>query len=177
MKIRKKRKEKYILIDKNFLNSVEILYKIERLYKKRQFNEALELISRYINYINIPSLEQLSIFFDIVASILWKIGENNKAYDCWKKSYDINNNNRHSRLSLDFLCNNEIKKRYLCEMFINLKMNEFIAKKGYYSENEKNEFIIFLYDYWYKNLSNKDLTQFDEIEVADYFIGLNIFEN
>ncbi len=175
MKERKRSRAEYIPIDRDFLYSIEVLDSIEQLYKRKEFGKALKVISKNINYIKIPSLVELSIFFDVVASILWKLGESNKAYQCWKKSYEIDNNNRHSKLSLDFLFNNEIREKYLCEMFVKLKMNEFIACNHFSSEEEKFKMIEFLSNYWEQNLANKDLTKFDDIELIEYFIGLKVF--
>ena len=174
MKTNKTRTES-ICIDNKFLYSTDVLYRIENHYKKREFYKALDIISKNIEIINIPSFCELSIFFDIIASILWKIGETDKAYIFWKKSYEIDKNNRHSKLSLDFLFDDKAKESYLCDLFINLKMNEFISNKSYCSEKEKKDMVKFLLDYWNKNLSNKNLSQFEDIDLVDYFISLKIF--
>ncbi|HOJ65141.1 MAG TPA: hypothetical protein PLE45_12060 [Spirochaetota bacterium] len=174
MKYRKKCKTDTIVLEKGFVYSTDLLFNIEQFYRKKRFNEALKIISKNINLIDIPSFKELSIFFDIVASILWKLGERNKAYLFWKKSYEIDNNNRHSKLSLDFLFNKKVKERYLYELFIRLKMNEFLSKKCFCSKEEKEKMVEFLTDYWNKNLAKKDLSQFDEIEAADYFISIRI---
>lgn len=175
MKYERKCKQWPIIINKDFVKSAELLSDIERNYKNKNFSNALKIISKNINLINIPSFSELSIFFDIVASILWKMGKNNKAYLFWKKSYEIDKNNRHSKLSLDFLFNNEERKKYFYELFIRLKMNEFLSNKGNCSKEKKKKIIKFLTNYWDKNLSNKNWEEFDDIEIADYFIGLKIF--
>lgn len=163
-----------IYIDKGFVDSVSLISSIEQTYKCKQFEKALFIIKDSLNEINIPSLKELSIYFDIIASILWKIGQKESAYNFWKKSFEIDKNNRHSQLSLSILFNDKTNNYF--DLFIRIKFNEFYSSKKLFEKFKCDDkfYYNYLIDYWTKNLSGMNFNNFEETDLAEIFINIKL---
>ena len=164
----------------NFLKSIDIFKKAENKYKCHCYRDALNLLKESLDKIDNPSNQTLSIYYDMVASILWKIGDKIQACCLWKKSLNYNLNNRHSCLSLSMLYNKEDYLSVICELFIQIKMNEYYCLKNEcedhsYDALEEEKIINYLLQFWKNNLSSQNLEKMDELEMVDYFINIKVF--
>lgn len=163
----------------DFFKSLNLVSFVEKRYKSKNFEEALAILQRGLEGITIASFRELSVYFDIIASILWKIGEKENAYKFWKKSYETDKTNRRSELSLRLLFDNQDKRNYYQELFIRLKFNEYFSNKkllSLFGANEK--FVLdYLTNFWENNIGANTLEKYDELELVDYFIKLKVFKS
>ncbi|HOV15772.1 MAG TPA: hypothetical protein PK771_15895 [Spirochaetota bacterium] len=168
-------------INSNFISSDSLFCGMREWYKKKNYNGALLILEDTLRNINIDSKSELSNFYDLAASILWKIGEKNEAHKLWQKSYNFDSNNRHTLLSLKILFNENVNYSYFFELFIKIKYNEYFSLKEEKEENccldffEEDKVLNYLITFWEKNLSSKNLDEMDELELVDYFINLEVF--
>ncbi len=150
-------------------------------YKKKDYSEALIYLENFLKSTDVNSQDDLSELYDLAASILWKMGEKNKAFELWQKSYSCNNNNRHTILSLKMLFGIQDTVSPFFELFVRLKYNEYYSHKKEKNECccldflEEDRLLSYLVNYWEKNLTDKKFHTMDELEVVEYFINLNIF--
>ncbi|OHD06425.1 MAG: hypothetical protein A2086_13405 [Spirochaetes bacterium GWD1_27_9] len=165
-------------INTNFISSIDVFSQSFEMYKRKNYEKALCLLEKSLQSIEIPSFCILSEYYDLAASILWKIGESEKSYALWQKSLSFDNYNRHSYLSLSLLYKQQTD---FCQLFIQIKLNEYYSLREYcenagaFSQQEQEKVVDYLLFFWNKNLTNKNYTEMDELELVDYFIGLKVF--
>jgi hypothetical protein len=164
----------------NFLKSADSFHEAEARYKCHCYKDALNLLKESLQKIDNPSDFILSQYYDMVASILWKIGDREKARCLWKKSFDYDNTNRHSYLSFSLLYDKSDYLSVICELFIQIKLNEYYCLKQNYEDEtvdmyEEEKIINYLLQFWKNNLSSVDLEKMDELELVDYFINIKVF--
>ncbi|HRU43037.1 MAG TPA: hypothetical protein P5322_00790 [Spirochaetota bacterium] len=178
MNARENKQNKYYYFQNDFFNSLSLVSFVEKRYKSKNFEEALVILQNGLKRITITSFAELSVYFDIIASILWKIGKRENAYKFWKKSYETDKTNRRSELSLRLLFNNEDKRNYYQELFIRLKFNEYFSNKKLLSLFGTNENFVLSYltNFWERNIVATTLEKYDELELVDYFIKLKVFK-
>jgi hypothetical protein len=166
--------------DNNFINSINILNLAEEKYKLGLFEESLCLLENSLEEIEMPSTFILSKYYDITASILWKLGEREKSYYLWKKSLHYDGENRHSSLSLSILFDQTEFISDICELFIQIKLNEFLSQTcescgNVFDRIDEEKIINYLLHFWENNLSSTKLEKMDELELVDYFINIKVF--
>jgi tetratricopeptide (TPR) repeat protein len=164
----------------NFLKCIDSLKEAEGKYKCHCYKDALNLLKESLDKIQDPSSYILSQYYDMVASILWKIGDKDKAHVLWEKSLSYDGNNRHSSLSLSILYEKDDYLSVICELFIKLKLNEYYSMKNMDEDKacdpyEEEKIMNYLLQFWKNNLSSLNLENMDELEMVDYFINLKVF--
>ncbi|HPO49201.1 MAG TPA: hypothetical protein PLO89_02655 [Spirochaetota bacterium] len=154
---------------------------MEDSYKKRDYGGALACLDDTLRKAVIDSSPALSRYYDLTASLLWKIGEREAARLLWLKSCQYDGTNRHSLLSLHLLFQENEVLSNIFELFIKVKLNEYYSLKEEAESNccldffEEERVVDFLSNYWKNNLSDKNLEGMDELELVDYFINLEVF--
>ena len=165
-----------------FIEHNSILCWMERCYKKKDYGNALICLNNSLHKVDALSSFALSKFYDLTASLFWKLGEKDKAHSLWQKSCNYDNNNRHSLLSLHLLFKENRELSNLFELFIKIKLNEYYSLKEEQEDNccldffEEDRVLKYLVQFWEQNLSDKHLENMDELEIVDYFINLEIFQ-
>ena len=174
------KKLKEIIINRHFINSTEILDKINILYNQKEYKKALLFLEKYLQNLTIRSPFILSRFFDIAASILWKMGEKGKSLLLWEESLRIDGTNRHSFLSLALFSDRDKSASSIFELFMQIKMNEYYSHRNSintsFYKNEEESMMNQLICFWDENLSKKQLNKMNELELVEYFIDLKILE-
>lgn len=166
----------------NCINSSMIFYRVEDRYRKKDYKNALAFLENSLQKIDIESAALLSRYYDLAASLLWKLGEKEGAHSLWLKSCDYDNTNRHSALSLALLFEENPLLSNICELFVKLKLNEYYSLKDEYEENkccldcfEEDRVLKYLLNFWEDNLASKNLETMDELELVEFFINLEVF--
>ncbi len=93
----------FAVIDQDFLNTMDLIENVEKLYKKKNFSAAVFYLDSSLNEIKISSGNLLSTIFDMTGSVLWKLGNTNDAKNFWIEAIKTDANNRHALLSLRLL--------------------------------------------------------------------------
>jgi tetratricopeptide (TPR) repeat protein len=167
-------------IHNEFLDSLNVFNKAALMYRKKHFKEALSLLEESLQEINVPTAAILSRYYDFAASILWKIGQQDKSFYLWEKSLQYDHKNRHSQLSISMLFDKPDTTDDVCELFIKIKLNEFFCMRGEgyktcHNSIGEEKIINYLLQFWEKNLSSMNFDETDELEIVDYFINLKVF--
>ncbi len=163
-----------IVIEGDFLESAEILKEAHFLYKKRDYRGVLTYLEDNLKGLNITCSFILSEYFDLVASVLWKLCEYEDAFKLWNKSAAYNVKNRHSSICVS-LFNESIKQDDTFVTFINIMLD--IYKKdhsGVITDLEEDAIIDALLDYWNTELDIDVISGMNGDELFEYLSGLKI---
>ncbi len=182
-----------MFLDNDFVEVIRLMDQVNILYHKKEFCSAIYLLDNSLGDLRLNSESVLSSVFDMVASILWKMGNRDEAMTFWKEAIKVDMNNRHAFLALSMFYN---KKQYVdnkYELFVKTKLNEFIfshmedeqiaLRKDIYREysdliNEElyNILIKKIKYAWDSKVRVNDIDDLSENELVEYYMSVNCFK-
>lgn len=160
-------------INNDFVESVSIIKKADDLYRKKLYLEALRVLESAAFSIQGCSKRMESLYFDFIASLLWKLNDHVNAKLFWEKALNLNSKNRHANICMNILCDTETENN-LFLLFLQIKISEISSTAGISPEEIEPDIIITLSEYWEENLNDFDFSDFSEAEIVDYFINIKL---
>lgn len=167
-----------LLFENDFLKASSRLKEAESEYRHKNYRETLNILNDSMESCSMSSEFLLSIYLDVIGSALWKLEEHEGAALFWDRALNMDCGNRHAELCLNLLQDRK-GRNYFFDVFFEIKMNEFNSRRaedGYYARFSEFYVQNFLFSYWDRFLEEIDFNSFDELEVIDFFIKLDVFQ-